>query len=124
MYVVTFDDQANSVDWVDGWQVLGDDGVAEDIYGDGWTVTIKVARLPSGCRYPSDYYACLSSPDLTGSTSDGTVTVNDDDALTWTFTAEQMNALAAGSYAVQLTATKDGQTRLLFLGTLPVIAGI
>lgn len=124
MYAISFDEQANSADWTGIWQVLGDDGVAENIYGDGWTVTIKVARLPQGCRYPSDYSACLSSPDLTGSTSDGTVTVNGDDALTWTFTATQMSTIAAGSYAVQLIATKDGQTRLLLLGTLPVIAGI
>lgn len=124
MYHVTFDEQSTLADWSGDnatWQVLGDDGVAEDIYGDGWTVTINVARLPQGCRYPSDYSACLRSPDLTGSTTDGTITVNDDDALTWTFTAAQMGQLCIGSYAVSLVATKDGLTRLLLLGTLPVI---
>lgn len=127
MYAVIFDEQANSADWSGDnatWQVLGDDGVAEDIYGAGWTVTIKVARLPRGARYPSDYGAALSSPDLTGSTADGTITVNDEDALTWTFTAAQMGNLCGGAYAVQLVATKDGLTRLLLLGTLPVIEGL
>lgn len=124
MYAVIFDEQPNSADWNAAWQVLGDDGVAEDIYGDGWTVTIKLARLPRGYRYPSDYGAVLSSPDLTGSTTDGTITVNDYDALTWTLTAAQMGQLCAGAYAVGLTATKDGQTVQLLLGTLPVIEGL
>lgn len=127
MYFVTFDEQPNSADWEDGWQVLGEDGVPEDIYADGWTVTIRVARLPRGCRSACDYgfdYSGFYSPDLTGDTNDGTVTVNGDDALVWTFPASSMRGLCSGSYAVGLIATKDDQTVQLLLGTLPIIQGL
>lgn len=123
MYIVQFDPTSNAADWIDGWQVLGPDGVPEDIYDLGWEVTIRLARLPRGAGV-SDYYGCLSSPQLTGSTSDGTITVNDQDALEWTFRAERMRGLTAGSYAVGVIATKDGQTVQILLGNLPVIQGL
>lgn len=126
MYHVTFDAQPNSADWSAGWQVLGDDGVAEDIYSDGWTVTIRLSRLPQGIRSALDYgfdYG-FSSYQLSGDTDDGTITVNGDDALIWSFPATSMRALCAGSYAVGLIATKDDQTVQLLLGTLPVIQGL
>jgi hypothetical protein len=125
MYLVKFDEVSNAADWTDVWQVLGEDGVASDIYADGWAVTVKVARLPPLARSWSEYGGALNtSTVLTASTADGTVTVNGDDALVWTFTAAQMANLCPGPYAVGGLATKDGQTVQLFLGTLPVIQGL
>lgn len=125
MYLVKFDEASNAADWTDVWQVLGEDGVASDIYGDGWTVTVKVAQLPPFARSWGDYQGAINSATvLSASTADGTVTVNNDDALQWTFTASQMASLCSGAYAVGCLATKDGQTVQLFLGTLPVIQGL
>lgn len=125
MYLIKFDEVSNAADWSDVWQVLGEDGVASDIYADGWTVTVKVARLPPFARSWSEYGGAINtSTVLTASTADGTVTVNSDDALAWTFTAAQMANLCPGPYAVGGLATKDGQTVQLFLGTLPVIQGL
>jgi hypothetical protein len=125
MYLIKFDEVSNAADWTDVWQVLGEDGVPSDIYADGWTVTVKVARLPAFARSWSEYSGALNtSTVLTASTADGTVTVNGDDALVWTFTAAQMANLAPGPYAAGGLATKDGQTVQLFLGTLPVIQGL
>lgn len=131
MYDVKFDAQPNTADWTGGWQVLGEDGEPEDIYADGWAVTIRVARLPRGCRSACDYgfpdaagCAGYSGYALSGDTDDGTLSVNDDDAIIWTFPASSMRGLCAGSYAVGLIATKDDQTVQLMLGTLPIIQGI
>lgn len=125
MYLLKFDQQSNAADWIDNWQVQGEDGVASDIYADGWTVTVKIAALPPFARSWGDYSGALNrSPLLTTSTADGTVIVNGDDALQWTFTAAQMATLCDGSYAVGCLATKDGQTVQLFLGTLPMLQGL
>lgn len=126
MYAVTFDEQPNSADWSDNWQVLGEDGLPEDIYSAGWTVSIRVAPLPRGCRCAWDYGfpSTYSNYVLSGDTADGTITVNGDDVLIWSFPASRMRGLCAGSYAVGLVATKGGQTVQLLLGTLPIIQGL
>jgi hypothetical protein len=124
MYHLKFDEQSNAADWIEAFQVLGDDGGVSDIYADGWAVTVKVAAIPPSMRGAANY-GLLANPILTASTDDGSVIVSADDALQWTFTALQMSQLTPGAYLVGCLATKaNNPTVQLFLGTLPVIQGL
>ncbi len=124
MYQIAFDPTSNASDWTDVFQVLGDDNAVSNIYDDGWTVTVSLFQLPHGTRNAWDYGgSAIASPILTASTANGTVTVNANDALEWTFTAAQMGRLNAGAYGVGILATKNDQTVQLALGALPVIQG-
>lgn len=114
---------SNAADWVDSWQVLGPDGVAEDIYGAGWEVAIRLAPVPPGSRF-ADYGFPVGDAVLTGSTTTGEVTVNDADALQWRFPAAAMRGLSPGRYAVGITATKESETVQLVLGSVQIMQGL
>lgn len=125
MYTLRFDEQSNAADWVDHWQIIGENGEPANIYADGWAVKVRINTTPRASR-SGHYYggADQSGEFLIASTDDGTLTVNSDDALEWRFTASQMSQLPPGAYAVSCIATKAGQTVQLFLGTLPIIQGV
>lgn len=111
---VAFDEASNAADWSGSWQALDQGGSPLGIYGDGWTITVKISPLPAG-----------SSPLLTATTADGSVAVSASDVITWEFTSEQMATLAPGTYQTGCLAAKAGEpTVQLFLGRLPIIQGL
>jgi hypothetical protein len=66
-----------------------------------------------------------ATPVLTGSTSDGKVTLVSDGTFQVAFTPSDMGALKAGTYDIGITVKlSTGVTFQLLAGTLPVIDGI
>jgi hypothetical protein len=78
------------------------------------------ATATMGLR-PDEQSLCL----LTGSTSDGHLTIDADaGTLTILFSDTEMKSLSPGEYDIGVMLTVDGQTHQLIAATLPVIDGV
>jgi len=70
---------------------------------------------------PDEQSLCI----LTGSTSDGHLTIDESaGTITILYSDTEMRDLAAGEYSVGLTITVDGQTHQFMCATLPVLDGV
>lgn len=103
----------NAEDWVCTVGVFDADGVAFDLTGYSVEVRVTTQR---------------GSEVLSGSTSDGTVTlVEDADLVTsiisWVFRAATMAGVQKGQYTVGVRIAKDSDTVQIILGRLPVLDG-
>ncbi len=106
----SFDAQPNAADWYGIVDVIDDEtGTAWDLTD--YLIEIEV-RDPDGCLR------------LSGSTTDGTVTLAGD-GFEFAFPASRMRALCAGSYVVNIRFTDSltGFVQEPAIVTLPIIEG-
>lgn len=63
------------------------------------------------------------TPILTGSTSGGEITTPEDGIVSWQFLAARMSGFCAGTYTVEIKATRDVFETLIGFINLPVYEG-
>ena len=128
MYFVNFDQQSNRADWIDTIELRDDeDGQLIDLTG--WTITMQVrTKTQSGQGsvpyVPFSIYGGLSPVVLTGSTTDGSITIPSIGIIQWTFRANAMSNLGPGFYEVGMILFKDPDTVQLAIGLVPIVEGV
>lgn len=111
MYVGSFPPVSTRADLTLTFSVEDDDtGDAVDLTG---------ALIVIEARYPRS-----SSIAFTATTSNGKVTITDTGEFRLDIAAAEMSALPSGTYDIGCTIARDGETRQLVIGTLPVLDGV
>jgi len=113
---------SNKATWTEALSVTdGETGEAIDLSSaDEITITVRDTN-----SRPSDYcFGTNPTPVLTATLTGGQVVLVETGVLEWTFTKDQMRALAAKTYQVGLTLEDDGEVVQLIIGTVPVLEGI
>lgn len=109
MFGGTLPAAANNADWIESIQITdADAGEALDL---------------SDVEFQMAVYRGDRTPVLTGSTSGGEITTPEDGIVSWQFLASSMSSLCAGTYTVDLIATRDVFTTSIGQFSLPVFEG-
>ena len=66
---------------------------------------------------------CPDNPVLSGSTSDGKITLPSATTFQWAFTPDDMSALCSGTYDVFLRVTIDGVVTQILSCSVPIVEG-
>lgn len=110
MYEIQFS-ATNSADWSQAVQLIDDQ---TGLPFDGASIEFSLEVDDRG-----------GAPVLRGSTTDGVIERPEPSIIQWSFPVSQMRALCAGNtYRVGCTATDEGGTIQLFVGTLSLINGV
>lgn len=100
-----------------------------------WNVQVAVLDDATGTGFDLASYTITirvtderGSQVLTGSTSDGVVSLIEDEddvesIISWVFRASTMAGLSAGTYIVAVTIANGSETVQMILGRLPVLEG-
>jgi len=95
-----------------------------------WIESIQITDVDAGepldlsdVEFEIAVYRDGRTPVLTGSTSGGEITTPEDGIVSWQFLASSMGALCAGTYTVDLIATRDVFTTSIGQFHLPVYEG-
>lgn len=110
MYTGSLAPVSNKEDWIVSSPLIDDDG-AEVTLTDA-TFELFVCRQDR----PSEYV-------LSGSTSDGTITLPTSTSFQWWFTDTQMADLPAGTYDIFLRVTIDDVVTQILSCTVPIVEG-
>ncbi|MTW19458.1 hypothetical protein GJ689_25025 [Rhodoplanes serenus] len=111
MYQGHLETLSNREDWERDCE-LYDPATSEPIDLTGAAIVVHVTREAT----PDDAV-------LTGSTSDGRVTITGPGTFAWHFTPGDVAGLCEGTYRAFVRVTIAGRTKQLFAGTLPVVHG-
>ncbi len=112
MITGTLSPVSNKATWKETFKLTdSEDGDAIDISG-AEEITISIRDPKSRCIL------------LTGSLSDGDITIVDDGTFQLLFDDDTMGALSAKTYDIGCTIKIDGETTQLLVGKLPVVDGV
>jgi len=111
MYVGALDPVSNRADWRVTREIVDDD-TGELVDLTGAMIRFAVRERRSGAYV------------LSGSTSDGHITIDDTSAFTVSFTAAEMRSLCAGIYDAGCTVERDGAIYQFIIGTVTVLDGV
>lgn len=112
MYEATLKPVSNRADWIETVELVNDD-TGEVITNLNDVVVVVAVRT---CDPPTTY--------LTGSSQDGHIEFVPGGIIQWRFTAAEMRSLAARTYEIGVTVTRDGITEQELIGVLPVLDGV
>lgn len=89
----------------------------------GGTVVFEIRWRDSSPSQSDGYGGLTSGAILTATNDDGVEFIDDDLTMQITFSESAMNTLCPGTYDVGMTFERDGITRQVIAGTLPVLDG-
>lgn len=101
---------SQSEDWQETFHIVSDDdGVAFDLSSAVFTITVEDRR---------------DNQRMTGSTTDGSITIPSTGVLIWLKRASAVRALEPNDYRLHCIATQGDDTRLLFRAEITVLDGV
>lgn len=111
MLEINFPPVSNRADWKDNVQILNGDGDGSFDFTDAKAV-VEVRRKKCGTTV------------LSATTENGKVTFPAPDVVGWVFPRDEMLCVCAGPYEIGATIFRDGETDLIFIGTVEVKDGV
>lgn len=113
MFTGPLDPVSNRATWTEQVRAIDTETGEAMSLTDAQEITVEIRRQRD-CR-----------PSLSASLTGATVSLIDSDlAFEFTFTADQMRTLCAGTYDIGCTVKINDETDQLIIGTLPVLDGI